>query len=130
METQTKRLGEHEYTVHPLGALKGRKLLVKLIRVMGPALGSDPEKALDALDAGVFEEVCDTFADSSFVTLPSGKAPKVKEVFDLHFAQKYGEMIQWILFSLEVNYGGFFAELGAIGSSLGAKGQPSKSPKE
>jgi hypothetical protein len=58
-----------------------------------------------------YDWLCGVFADQTFVSLPNGKEPQLSQVFDMHFAGNYMAMIQWLWFSLEVNYSGFLDAL-------------------
>jgi hypothetical protein len=55
--------------------------------------------------------VCNIFADSTDVVIHDDKGkrePQLSKIFDLHFAGKYDEMLAWLIFCVEVNFGSFF----------------------
>jgi hypothetical protein len=99
--------------------LTGRKVFARLAKTLGPAAvkGLDVAKALESLEED-FEFLCDTFAKHTAVTGGDygSKAPQLDSIFDAHFVAKYPEMLQWLVFCLEVNFAGFFPGLGTIAS--------------
>jgi len=141
-ESKTTTIGAYEYTVYQLGAIDGRRILTKLAKVAGPAFaGLKPGQAndffgklLDALDVELVDALCDKFAEFTEVQLDAEHKPFLKGKFDDHFAGKYGEMLSWLVFCLEVNFSNFFQELGLKVPSKAeiaakAKDQESDSPK-
>jgi hypothetical protein len=141
LKSETKVIGAHEYTVYQLGAITGREGLRRLTRLISPALPSlaamfrdaGPEAlaaGLSALLEGLGAEdlayFCDTFAPKSTVRLEDGKSPNLKDIFDVHFAGNYYEMIEWLVFCFEVNYRGFFSgALAKLVSAIPAAPAPS-----
>lgn len=122
LSVSSKHINGHEYKVRQLGANKGRSVLIRLSKLVGPmaasvAAAKDKETALEtaaqAAFAAITEEdfkfVCDTFAESTDVVMPDGREPQLSKIFDLHFAGEYLTMIQWLAFCVEVNFGSFFA---------------------
>lgn len=123
LEASTKRIGETNYKVTQLRAVKGRRLLVKLLKALGPAataiqdakdgnVGALLGKLTGSLDEDLVDELCDTFAGCTEFDLGNGKWIGLGETgqFDLRFAGKYGDMVKWLTFALEVNYGSFLGE--------------------
>ncbi len=116
-----KTIGGIEFSIYPLGAMTGRKVLTRLIRMAGPAMGKDT--SLADLFAGIKEEdieyLCDIFAQVTMVTLSPEKKPDLKAVFDNVFAGRYEVMVEWLKACLEVNFSSFFQNLGnALGKSV------------
>lgn len=122
LESSTRRIGRYEYKVTQLQAIKGRRLLVKLLKALGPAAealsvssqdnaGALIGKLTAGLDEALVDELCDTFAARSEFQLENGKWMDLAGQFDLHFAGQYGEMAKWLAFAVEVNYGSFLGEL-------------------
>ena len=97
-ETQTKLIDGVPYTVRQLGALTGRKVLAR-----GPSLRN--------LDDATMDYICDAFAQSTTIPLAieatkaSSVAIKLSDVFDDHFAGRYGAMMSWLAFCMELNFG-------------------------
>ena len=107
-ESKTKVIGGEEYQVTQMGAVKGSQVFVRLVKVLGPLMGDNLEAALSALKE---EDV--TYLINAFqpYTMIQGKGD-LSGFFDVHFAGKYKEMLEWLFFSVEVNFGSF---LGANG---------------
>lgn len=143
LKVERRTIGEHEYVVTQLDAVRGRRVFTRAAKLFAPALataigGSDkktPEilegRVLDALSKlleGLQEDdvdfFCDAFASSTEVTLVDEKGrrtPKLSTIFSLHFAGNYEEMFRWLLFAFEVNFGSFFDK---VGFRLGATKAP------
>lgn len=131
LKKETKTIGEHTYEVTQLDAVRGRSVFLRFAKLIAPGAGDVVEntgeetntrivKALAKIVQNVSEEdlnvFCDVFSQSTClqVTGDDGRmrAPKLKETFNLHFAGNYDEMIQWLYFCFEVNFGNFFAKAG------------------
>jgi hypothetical protein len=127
-ETKSKEIGGHIYQVTQLGALEGRKVLARLAKALAPlAAPGEISARIGAVVAGLKEEdieqLCDTFAKHTCVTGGEygSKAPPLGPIFDAHFVAKYEDLVQWLVFSLRVNFEGFFQGLGAkLGDSPAA----------
>lgn len=148
MKQEQKTIGDHVYTVSLLGAKNGTRMITTLIRVLGPSVaglaagGKGKDSAVDfgafaqglaaaqGLEATV-EKVIQDLAKASRVTLPDGNQPVLWDVYDMHFPGRYGELVGWLAFALEANFGSFFTGPGAdvLGISLGV-GSGSGSPSD
>ena len=112
--SSSRAIGDITYTVTQLGAKQGRLVLARIARIVGAAAESATPMAAftQALSDDDFVFLCDTFAAMTTYhtsTEPS-KEPALAPVFDLHFAGKYAEMLQWLWFCVEVNFASFFDE--------------------
>ena len=142
LEERDKLIGSNRYYVTQLGAGKGRQALSRLVKVLGPVVAhivSDAKPGAaasalsrvsgDALKGALLElseriseadinYFCETFGQFSKVDTGDGKRPQMSLEFqNLHFAGKYGEMMQWLAFAAEVNFSDFFGVLGASGGA-------------
>jgi hypothetical protein len=131
IESREKQIGDYTYRVTQFGAKQGRGLLVRMIKMAGPALGGalsalargnkgEFEAAIaSGLSQGIYElaerlteaefaSVTDEMAKLTVVVLDGDKEPRLSGIFDDHFAGRYDEMLQWVAFVWEVNYGSFF----------------------
>jgi hypothetical protein len=144
---QEKTIKGNTYRVKQLGAKEGRRVLARLLQILGGGVAGLAEAfAGDGGKVSAFKGVqaiadqmtpeqmdffCDTFAKLTQVTLQDGKTPLLSDVFDEHFAGNYWEMTEWLLFALEVNFGNFLDASGTIGNLFSQpKGkQPSVSPQ-
>lgn len=120
--------GGVRYSCTMFGATKGQALMVKIVKVIGPAiargvsgLDSDVElgPALDYFCQNVtptlFAEIAKDFADKCMVY---GKSPSGEEtwlplapIYDDHFAGRYECLLEWLKGCFEVNYASFFGVL-------------------
>jgi len=125
-----KIIGGHRYEVTLLGAKQGRAMLVRLVRLMGPAtagfiegtlhakgdltvsLASGASDAIRELSQRIteaeFATVSDELARFTVVHLDHEHAPKLDAIFEDHFAGRYDVMLQWFGFALEANFSSFF----------------------
>jgi hypothetical protein len=132
LETKSKRIGRCEYQVTQLGFKAGRAAMVRLTKVLGPIFGrlldgSDGKSVSAQGVAGALYELserlseddlsylCELFGDKTIAVMDDGRRPSlVPKFMEEHFAGHYGEMIKWLVFCLEVNYGDFIADFGAL----------------
>lgn len=126
MKPEKKIIDGTEYQVTPLGAVIGRKVLLRLTKVFSPALLSkDLSSLLEQLDDETLDYLCDTFAESTNVVMQAEKtkvlAPLAGDMFDKHFARKYMQMFEWLAFCVEVNYADFFARVAVALKAATAK---------
>ena len=121
IESRTKSIGSSDYTVEPHGAIKGRALLLRLVKIVGPSLtavsqDSIPD-AIKSLLGGLSEEdltfLCEEFSKKTMVTVDGGEL-QLSKIFDQHFVGSYLEMIQWLAWCVEVNFSSFFKGAGAL----------------
>jgi hypothetical protein len=149
-KTRSKQIGEYEYVVVPLPAGEGNEVFRRLLRLLGGGLeklgGSDVSAAL----GGLFQAL--TAEDQQYVVATLCKQTQVKQAsrvmplsdcFGEHFAGCMDEQLEWIFFSLEVNFGSVIkkAKAAASGDGAAAKiasllrsqtasgGQPTGSPR-
>lgn len=137
-ETKEKQIGTRGFRYHVIqfGAREGGRVLVRLLKMIGGAAGeamAGGDDALDGFDLStvgkMIGNLAETLNESDFdylvdkfsaVTAVSGgeyTAPlqlNTEGVFDLHFAGEYQELGQWLLFCVEVNFGGFLEEGGIV----------------
>jgi len=130
IETRETVIGDTTYLVAQLGTKKGQALLVRIVKLLGPGVGSfvgglgrgasaaDEALALGIGDAihelagrlneqevaGVLEE----FAKNTMVVKSAELHVRLSEIYDDHFAGRYHELLAWARFCMEVNYRSFF----------------------
>lgn len=142
---KTRKIGNHGYEVTQLGAIEGRRVFARLAQIVGGTVAAiagaggkvDPVKAFSSFTENLTPEnmdfFCDTFAKFTQVHMPDGKVLLLKDVFDDHFADNYGELVEWLTFCLEANYASFLGGAGGLGALLQGKVMGmsgSTSPKE
>lgn len=152
VQFQQRRIGDYTYRIKPLGVGKGKALLVRLARATGPALAAAIDGvgagagSLAQLPAGVLGPAIKEFAaglneedlDYAVEALAAetevssgGEWAQLGPLVEYHFRGAYDELLRWLVFALEVNYGSF---LRAVGDLMPAPAEaptdtsPSKSP--
>lgn len=116
-----KQIGEHTYEVTTLGAKMGLKVGMRLTKALARGTELEELKAggitvmgaitkafahiLIALPEEDFDFIVSTFAQSTVVVLSDEQRPSLAKMFDLQFAGRYEDFIEWLKFCVEVNYG-------------------------
>src|SRR5690606_32678947 len=123
---QTRTIGNHIYQVRKLGASDGRKMLIRLVKLLGPALAAlleDPSlgkskkkgwsildldtasmgRALRTLAERLGEEDLEyfvkTLGPTTQVELTDGRVQVLDlETQELHWAGNFSSMFKWIAF--------------------------------
>lgn len=150
--TQEKQIGANTYVVTQFGAKEGRKVLFRLVKMLGPFAaglvkggfsGAAIGEAVGSFASGASEEdfdyLCEAFSGQTKVKLPvtatgatEVPVPLVK-LFDNHFRGHYGDMILWLVFAVEVNFASFFGEIASgdprLAGLLAAKVAPKEGEK-
>jgi hypothetical protein len=125
IQQEEKRIGDCTYRVTMLDAVEGSRTFIRLSRTFGPALskidlstdtsiGQVVGSLCERLTEEDFEHYCKLFMKKTSVELEDGKEPMLKDIFEVHFAGKYLEMVQWLAFCFEVNFRGFFDGAGSF----------------
>lgn len=138
-DSQKSIIDGHEYEVFMLAPKTARRILVEMVKVVGPALGqlvdSTPggiSKIMEMdtegikwasiigelstrLDADMLDAHMSALAEKTHV----GGKP-LAGVFDLHFMGGIGTMFKWYAFALKVNYGNFTGALESVSAHLPA----------
>jgi hypothetical protein len=144
LEQKTVTVDGREYLLFQLGAKSGRKVMVRLTKVLGGAAGElaqgegfDEEtiarfirSVAQQLNEVDFEYVCDIFAKSTRV-VEGERQPMLSDVFDEHFAGRYYGMVKWLGECLAFNFSDFLGGSGpgSLLAGLAGKGPASPSPK-
>jgi len=105
-EPQTREINGVTYTCTPLGTTQGLGVTARLVNMFK---GMAPDSAsLAKLDEKDLLFLCQTFGKLSTLDTGNGKTPLVANVFESHFEANYGELLLWVLFCVEVNFGSLF----------------------
>lgn len=141
IEVKSKDIGKHTYKVEQFGAKAGGRMLVRLAKMLGGAVGGAIE-AGDEVDVAAigktltgfaeniaesdYDYLCDAFSAKTRVTggVYGSKEPLLKDFFDDHFAGNYVELGEWLYFCLEANYGSFLDVVEREIQKLKADGPP------
>lgn len=134
-KTESKLIGDCTYKVTQFGALKGQKVLQRLVSFLGVAMSGEA-KALAELPEDSLAYLTAEFSAVSEVMLPDGREPLLKNVFDDHFIARYDEMFEWLTFAIRLNYESFFVQalkraggLGQLLQQMQAKTGSTSTPK-
>lgn len=112
-------IGGDKYEIAALSAVEGRRVYLRLIKLLGPALGKiangdklpAQDKLLGAVTellAGLDEADLDLFCDSfgnatNLVTDPRKRITLDRATFGEHFCGKYADMTRWLVECVKVN---------------------------
>jgi hypothetical protein len=131
IETVEKKIGDHTYRLTMLGTRQGQRVLLRLVKALGPAaavlavagaegLGNAISAALQSITETDLDYLIDTFAASTDLVLPTTTAAGAGSVkvaltgcYDSHFAQRYPESLAWLVWAVQVNFSSFFDGKGA-----------------
>lgn len=139
LKTETKQIGDCEYVVTQLDAVRARRVFMRFGKVYSAIskareetkAGSDAAAVLEAAFGKVLEVVTpedldffvDQFASSTSVReVGSDKSPRLSEVIALHFVgERFVDQFAWLVFCFEVNFGSFFQRLAQSSAGSPAK---------
>ena len=116
---EERTIGEFTYRVTQLDTLTGIDVATRLMTKFGAALREgktdDTLQAVGALvEKLTSEEVkyyVNLFAARTEVIQPDGKEPYLKDILAVHFAGRYGDLVEWLQFCFEVNFRDFFVKV-------------------
>lgn len=127
-QNQQKRIGDVVYNINQFPATRGNRMLVRLVKMFGPALGelmavdqkklTEPDQvkkiggALQSLSATVTEDEWDHLTKDLLECVTVG-ATSVVEDFDLRFQGKLMHLYSLLAQVIMVNYEDFFGGLAA-----------------
>lgn len=143
IESKERRIGATTYRITQLPAKRGRAMIVRLVRLLGPGAGAfvggvgrggaggrgfdtalgiglgdaiiDVATRINDEDLGA---ICDEFATYTVVVQSREIELQLSKVFDDHFAGKYDEMLEWLRACAEVNFTSFFGASSSAGGLL------------
>lgn len=128
LKTEKRAIGDHVYEVTQLDGWTGGVVMIRLGKILTPAMqaaieifaggGADAAtqaatviggitSLLERLTEADWTYFVEVFGKTSEVEISPGKSAKVSAVGSIHFAGNYMEMVEWLAFAIEVNYGGF-----------------------
>lgn len=122
IEELETEIGGFKYKLEQLGAKQSTKVFVRLCHMLGPALegmkGVDEAALLSGLGNVLanakeddIEYLLDSFAKRCRVRLTEDKWPLVSDVFDVHFARRFGDQMHWLIWCVRGNFGDFLGEI-------------------
>lgn len=124
---ETISIDDQSYVVEQLGAVEGMRIYQRLVKALGPVArealaqaGSlDTEaaqatlviRALELLPDDLMSELADKFSRSCHVKVGSASMPlSTADLFDQHFAGRYGHLTKWIIACAKFNFADFLAK--------------------
>lgn len=124
-ETQSVTIGESQFEITQLGAVKGKRVLNRLMKVLAGASsgmlggkdGGEPdvvaiiEGAVEGLDDDTLDYICQSFGEKTTIVSGNKRQTLVangnEAGFDLVFAGNYAAMIEWLIVCIRLNYSDF-----------------------
>lgn len=112
----------HTYLLNTLPAGRGLECFTRLLGLIGPAIGGHAQEAAE--NAGdmagkLLAAIGKPEAAKLMRELVSGLRKDSRSVdFDLEFAANYGVLLRLVTWSLELNFGSFLGENGALAGLL------------
>ena len=116
-DLEAKVIGDVEYVVRPLPAMKSLIVLARILRMAAPGFANLRSLrdgataglqllagALVELDEDTLAYVCSELQEVTRVR-QGGKEVPLKPLFDLHFEGRINELFDWLRFAAEVTYG-------------------------
>lgn len=124
---ETQQIGDFAYTVTALPAKAGCRVAARLANALAPAAKSLPEEGFE-MDAAqivkmlepifgnpdlgdLVDFLCTTFAERTLLDWDDAsghKQVRLDRVFDLHFSDRYDDLIAWLAFALQTSMASFF----------------------
>lgn len=120
-------IGGFTYRVTQLDAIEGLQVGVRVMNMLGAATAGIGDADVSFLKvAGEFatkltakelEYYCKLFSKLTEVeggNLAEGAAPQLSDIFAVHFAGRYLDLVKWLAFCFEVNFQDFFDGAGDL----------------
>ena len=143
-------IDDKKFKIRVLGSRDGRALLLKIIKLVGPAMAeflnkqNDDKSSKDLLDQDFgntvgpaieklcmslnendYEKMIDTLAGKTQMQINEGEWVQLNKVRDMAFAGNYDLEMKWLLAALKENYGSFlggFSEIANYANNLKSEG--------
>ncbi len=146
MTQETLEIGNYAYTCAKLPARKGLRVASRLANALAAGVKALPEEGFEMdvaqmiafvapivqnPDLGdTLEYLCATFAEGTMVRdLGANTEQPLSRIFDVHFQDKYDDMLLWLVFALRVSMSSFFRGVRGLGAQAVAGARSaSKSP--
>lgn len=115
----TTRIGEHQYRITALSANEGKRIYLRLIKVLAPGLAQLPTLkdaanvdkllgvvtgSLDGLDEATLDMFCETFGKATELQVSNDQWITLEPAaFGEHFCGRYGDMTRWLIECIKAN---------------------------
>lgn len=147
MKTESLVIGQYEYTCGQLPAREGLRVASRLANALAAGVKALPEEGFE-MDTGqmvsflapilqnpelgdTLQFLCDTFAKGTQIRDVSQESGgrRLDQCFDAHFADRYDDLLLWLVFALRVSMSSFFRGVRGLGAQAAAGARSaSKSP--
>lgn len=135
IEAAEKYIGSSLYLYRPLTATPAYKLLLKLVKMLGPSFASMAagkeglSQAANLLAQNLDEEATDAIIKQLVKQAELDGKPMAPQ-FEMHFAKRTGELLKFLAFALEAQFGDFLGELLSVQKSTLGQSEAQTSPKQ
>ncbi len=137
MRTESFPLNGYEYTCGQLPARLGVRVAARLANALAAGVKALPEEGFE-MDTGqmvsflapilqdpdlgdTLDYLCATFAERTMVKdLNTGNEQPLARSFDVHFADRYDDLLLWLVFALRVSMSSFFRGVRGLGAQAAA----------
>lgn len=122
-KTESKVIGGITFEVTQLGALKASKVFFRLLKVLGPAFASkDIGKLFSLVTEDDLDYFINAFSETTFVKgapQASMKNGPLNQTFDFVFVGAMKDMMEWLLFCIQLNFSDFLKGGAATSTAAG-----------
>ena len=125
-ESKKVTIGENVYTITPFTAVKGMGYLKRILKIAGPALEelTSEEVNVGAVINSVINKFDEEPVEQLVMDLTKGVLCNSEPlIFDTHFQQNYGELIELVTEVIKLNYNSVF-QVGALVEHLSQNQAP------
>lgn len=130
LKEEEREIGGIKYRVTQLLVTPGKDLLFRLGQILGPVIARGLEGgAVDLEHANLsgmitelcerakpedFDRFCTVLAKQTQFSPSEGRWIPLAQEWEFHFAGRYEDLLQWMKFALEVQFGGFSSGLASL----------------
>lgn len=118
LPTETHKLGDLEYEITMLPFSKTRDAFARMMACFVPGFSGDIRTMVQQLATSDLAYFTDLFLPTTCVVMPDGKKPRLKDVAEIHFADKFEVYLAWLVTCIEVNFRSFLGDLAKGEGSL------------
>jgi len=132
LRVEKRTIGKRTYQITTLGAAPGRRMLIRLLKILGPSItaaleskdgtlsltsGAGLSRAVselcERLTPDEFEEICQVFFEQTEVSKDAGGFIPLNNDAELKLCLDYADTFKLLTFHLETNYSSFLGGLKA-----------------
>ncbi len=145
LRTESLELNGYRYQVTAIPARLGTRVAARLANALAAGVRSLPEEGFEMNEAQLaafigpilqdpglgdtLDFLIDVFSEQTQVSdLSTGNTVPLKRAFDVHFGDKYDDMLSWLVFALQLSMSSFFRVARDHAARAAAAQSASKSP--